>query len=115
MYNVIVKGEVQVKTEVKMEIEDEVKSEGSESTQTTCSRRKMEPVFVSRPSTLVSKKGLYRILICYPQYICIICKQGILTFSVQTLTVYSSFNKMSFNKKKFFLCFKKVIKICNIL
>jgi len=39
-------------------MESEVKNEGTESAQTTTrSRREMESTFVSRPSTLVSKKG----------------------------------------------------------
>jgi len=41
-------------------MESEVKNEGTELAQTTTqtrSRREMESTFVSRPSTLVSKKG----------------------------------------------------------
>lgn len=43
-----------IKTEIKTEIDE---SENAGSTQGTRSRRKMEPIFVSRPSTLVDKKG----------------------------------------------------------
>jgi len=58
--------EGEVKKEIKTEVKTEVKSENVESTR---GRRRMEPIFVSRPSSLVTKKGQYKTLICYAIYV----------------------------------------------
>lgn len=60
MYN-IVKDEV--KEEVKKEVEVEVKSED-----VSRNRRRMETILVTRPETLLTKKGQYTILMCYAMY-----------------------------------------------
>lgn len=57
MYNIF---KDEVKKEIKSEVKSEVKSEDAPR-----SRRKMEVTLVTRPKTLVTKKGQYAILMQY--------------------------------------------------